>query len=328
MKTSVDTSLEQVAGKRILVLGDVMLDHYIWGDVERISPEAPVPVVRVSSENDMPGAAANVAVNLAALDAQPVMLSIIGADRAGERLRELLEQHNVDCRYLVTDDKLQTTCKERIIARSQHVVRVDWDTVLDRETLERSNILSAFTRALGECDGIVIQDYNKGMLNQKFFDIARDVDIPVVVDPNRYHSIRYHGTVATPNLEEARILAGSPCSTTEAIDRLPDIARRIFERHDLEHLVITLGERGIALCEPSGSVQTHPAARTHNVYDVSGAGDTVAAVLAAALSAGVELWTACLLANAAGSIVVGKMGTATTSREEIQNLIETTGLTG
>ena len=320
-------ALKQISGKRILVIGDVMLDHYVWGDVERISPEAPVPVVRVSRENDMPGAAANVAVNLAAIDAQPVMLSIIGNDRDGQRLRELLEQHNVDCSCLISDDRLHTTRKERILAQSQHVVRVDRDGLLDRSAIEQSDILSVFTKALESCDAVVIQDYNKGLISQKFFDIVRKATVPVVVDPNRYHSVRYHGSVATPNLEEARILAGSPCSSLDSLERLQDIARKLFERHDLEHLVITLGEHGIALCDRSGAVKTRPVAQTHNVYDVSGAGDTVAAVLAATLAGGVDLWTACCLANVAGSIVVGKMGTATTTRKEIQNLVDATGLT-
>ncbi len=319
-------ALERIAGKRVLVIGDVMLDHYVWGDVNRISPEAPVPVVRVTRENDMPGAAANVAVNLAALDACPVMFSIIGNDREGRRLRELLEQKHVDCRFLVADDKLATTRKVRIIARSQHVVRVDWDGMLAYEAVERSGLQLKFEQSLAECDAVIVQDYNKGLVTQAFFDMIREARVPVIVDPNRYHSVRYAGTVVTPNLEEARIVSGVSCESEEALQRLPEIAAGIFARHAVEHAVITLGEHGIALCERTGEIRTCPVAQTHEVYDVSGAGDTVAAVLGGMLAGKADLWTACLIANAAGSIVVGKMGTATTTRSEIQHLLDANDL--
>jgi len=317
--------IESIKDKRVIVFGDVVLDHYVWGDVERISPEAPVPVVRVHHENDMPGAAANVAMNLAALDARAIMIGMVGDDADGQRLRELLQQHNVDCTYLLAAPGERTTRKTRIIARNQHVVRVDWDTLLSHDTVRRSGALNAFERALPACDAVIIQDYNKGLIQPALFDLVKTISKPVIVDPNRYHAITYRGMIATPNLEEARILSGVACSSADAIAHLPEIAKGFFARHDVESLLITLGDKGIALCARDGAVQRCPAAKAHSVYDVSGAGDTVCAVLAAALAAGTPLWPACQLANIAGGIVVGKMGTATTTRAELQELLDAVG---
>lgn len=317
--------IESIKDKRVIVIGDVVLDHYVWGDVERISPEAPVPVVRVQRENDMPGAAANVAMNLSALDARAIMIGVVGDDTDGQRLRELLKQQNVDCTYLLTAPGVRTTRKTRIIARNQHVVRVDWDTVLAPDIVRHTGVMNAFERALPACDAVIIQDYNKGLIQPALFDLVKTISKPVIVDPNRYHSITYRGMIATPNLEEARILSGVACSSAEAIMHLPEIAHSFFARHDVEHLLITLGEKGIALCAREGAVQRCPAAKSHSVYDVSGAGDTVCAVLAAALAGGAPLWPACQLANMAGGIVVGKMGTATTTRAELQELLDAVG---
>jgi len=318
--------IENMKGKRVIVVGDVVLDHYVWGDVERISPEAPVPVVRVHEENDMPGAAANVAMNLAALDARAIMIGVVGDDADGQRLRELLQQHNVDCTYLLSTPGLRTTRKTRIIARNQHVVRVDWDTVLTTEIARQSGVMNAVERALPACDALIIQDYHKGLIQPALFDLVKCITIPVIVDPNRYHTITYRGMVATPNLEEARILSGVACSGADALACLPAIAEAFFARHDVENLLITLGEKGIALCARDGAIQRCQAAKSHNVYDVSGAGDTVCAVLSAALAGGAPLWPASQLANMAGGIVVGKMGTATTTRIELQELLGQVGM--
>ncbi len=313
--------LKKIAGAKILVIGDVVLDHFVWGDVERISPEAPVPVVRVVKEEDMPGAAANVALNLASLDAKPVMLSIIGEDFDGNRLRELLQKNNVNCDFLTADSSKKTTRKTRIIARSQHVVRVDWDTIIDENITVKHNISDKILNAADDCDAVIVQDYNKGMINQSIFSLLDKIDIPVIIDPNRYHSITYSGFIATPNAEEAKILAGFDIENDKVIELLPEIAKSIFKKHNLEKLLITLSENGLALCEKNGNIFKMPVAQTHNVYDVSGAGDTVVAALAAAVAKNIDTWEACKIANAAAAIVVGKMGTATTTRQEIQNLI-------
>jgi D-beta-D-heptose 7-phosphate kinase/D-beta-D-heptose 1-phosphate adenosyltransferase len=194
--------------------------------------------------------------------------------------------------------------------------------MLDTPIVRQCGIFSALEHAMPVCDAVIVQDYNKGLVQPEMLEMMAGTNVPVVVDPNRYHSLRYRGTVATPNLEEARILSGAQCASADAINHLPELAQGVFERHDLGALVITLGEKGIALCEPEGGVRTRPVAVTHDVYDVSGAGDTVCAVLAVALAAGTDMWEACELANAAGGIVVGKMGTATTTRAEIQALLD------
>ncbi len=313
--------LKKLAGAKVLVIGDVVLDHFVWGEVDRISPEAPVPIVRVLKEDDMPGAAANVALNLASIDARPVMLSVIGNDNDGNRLRELLLNNNVDCNYLKIDSGRKTTRKTRIIARSQHVVRVDWDSKIDSDVISRHNILSSIEKAISDCEAVIVQDYNKGMIQQSVFDLLENADVPVIIDPNRYHSIKYFGTLATPNADEAEILSGVNIGNDEVIDHLPEIADAIFKRNNLEKLIITLSEKGLALCDKNGEIKTMPVAKTHSVYDVSGAGDTIVAALAAALAKGIDTWEACKIANAAAAIVVGKMGTATATRLEIQKLL-------
>jgi len=239
--------LKKIAGAKVLVIGDVVLDHFVWGEVDRISPEAPVPVVRVLKEDDMPGAAANVAINLASIDANPVMLSIIGDDNDGNRLRDLLLNQNVDCDYLTVDKGRKTTRKTRIIARSQHVVRVDWDTKIDNEVISRHNILSSIEKALKDCDAVVVQDYNKGMIQQSVFELLENVDIPVIIDPNRYHNVKYFGMLATPNSDEAKILSGVNIGNDHISDHLAEIANAIFERHNLNQLIITLSENGLFL---------------------------------------------------------------------------------
>ena len=310
---------DKLKNKRILVVGDVILDHFVWGNVSRISPEAPVPVVSVNHETYMPGGAANVANNLVALGAKPIICSIIGKDSNGERLRFLLESKNVDCSGLVANENVKTIQKTRIIAQAQHVVRVDWDFSTDEKIVLSQIFLENFKLAINNCDAIIIQDHNKGIIRQQLFNLLKTTEIPVIIDPNRYNSVKYSGSVITPNFEEAKILAGVPFNVSITEKSLKLISDKIFEKHDLDNIVITLSENGIALCEKNGNIKVQPVAKSCDVFDVSGAGDTVVSVLACARAANVDLWTACSLANIAGSIVVGKMGTATTTFEEIKN---------
>lgn len=322
LKSKVQPILESMASRRVLVVGDVMLDHYVRGEVTRISPEAPVPVVRVTGESDMPGAAANVAMNLAALGVTPVMVGALGDDRDGQHLRDLLDRAGVDCSGLVVDKNIPTTRKVRIIARSQHLVRVDWDGVVQEEDAVRQELAAVAARLAPSCDVAILQDYNKGLIDDSLNGVLVQSGKPVLVDPNRYRKTSYSGFLATPNLEEALILSGYR-PRGDVLDELPELAQAFFARHSVEHLVVTLSEHGIALCEPDGTVKRAPAASFHGVFDVSGAGDTVVAVLAAALASGAELWEACRMANIAGGIVVGKSGTACTTREELlQNIPE------
>ena len=315
-KNKIQSILGGMRGRRVLVVGDVMLDHYVRGEVSRISPEAPVPIVRVTNETDMPGAAANVAMNLASLDLAPVMVGAVGDDRDGEHLRALLEKNGVDCSGLIVDENISTTRKMRMIARSQHLLRVDWDGVLPDDDPVRSKLYSVVDKLAKTCDVCILQDYNKGLIDQELNDRLVASKRPVLVDPNRYTRRPYKGTLATPNLEEALILSQYR-PKKNPIEELPALAEAFFARHQMEHLVITLSEHGIALCEKDGEVLRAPAASYHGVFDVSGAGDTVMAVLAAAMAASADLWDACRIANIAGGIVVGKSGTACTTRQEL-----------
>ena len=309
---------DKLKDKKILVVGDVILDHFVWGYVSRISPEAPVPIVTVERENDMPGGAANVANNLVALGSTPIISSIIGEDNEGKRLRKLLESKNVDCSFLVTNKNIKTIVKSRIIAQAQHVVRVDWDFIIEKKIVLSSDFLEKFETAISSCDAIIVQDHNKGIIRQQIFDILKTATAPIIIDPNRYNTIKYAGSIITPNFEEAKILSGASFDGSISENSLKEISEKIFEKHDLKKIVITLSEKGIALCEKNGNIKIQPVAKSSDVFDVSGAGDTVVSVLACALATDVDLWTACTLANIAGGIVVGKMGTATTTFDEIK----------
>jgi rfaE bifunctional protein kinase chain/domain len=319
-KNKIEETLDRMAGRRVLVAGDVMLDHFVRGEVNRISPEAPVPVVRVTSESDMPGAAANVAMNLASLGAVPVMVGAIGDDADGAHLKDLLTKAGVDCSGLIVDPNIHTTRKVRIIARSQHVVRVDWDGVIKDGDNVHEKLYHTAKELSSTCEVLILQDYNKGLCDQALNEALASSGKTLLVDPNRYCATPYSGTFATPNLEEALILSGYTPKTS-ALEELDRVAEAFFRRHNVESLVITLSEHGIALCERSGAVMRAKAATLRGVFDVSGAGDTVVAVLGAALAAGASPWDACQLANVAGGIVVGKSGTASTTIEELrQNL--------
>lgn len=317
-KNKVENILAGIKGCRVLVVGDVMLDHFVRGEVNRISPEAPVPVVRVTSESDMPGAAANVAMNLASLGAVPVMVGAIGNDADGSHLKDLLTKAGVDCSGLIVDENIHTTRKVRIIARSQHVVRVDWDGIVSEDDAVHASLLKACEKLAPSCDVLILQDYNKGLCGKELNDTLARSGKPLLVDPNRYCKEPYSGTLATPNLEEALILSGYK-PKGQPVDELSGIAEAFFARHSVNSLVITLSEHGIALCERSGEIKRAKAATLRGVFDVSGAGDTVVAVLAASLAAGGELWDACRIANIAGGIVVGKSGTASTTVEELKS---------
>ena len=324
MKNSLYQKLKKFNQCNIAVLGDIMLDNFVWGEVHRISPEAPVPVVHVVREENMPGAAANVAVNLAALGVTAQMVSVIGNDFDGKLLKQKLCECGVTCNLLVNDPNRKTTRKTRIIAKAQHVVRVDWDAIFNNNNPKIiQKLLKNLDIAIKNSDAIIIQDYNKGLITEKLIEHANKYGKIVIIDPNRYQTLKYKGTVITPNLEEAICLSGLNISMKEALNKLELISKKIFEKHEIQYVVITLSEHGIALCDKSGNVRKVPAARTHDIYDVSGAGDTVVAVLAAALASDIDIWKACQLANIAGAIVVGKMGTASTTVKEITELIET-----
>lgn len=304
-------SKESLAVRRVLVVGDVMLDRYWFGAVERISPEAPVPVVRVSNEEDRLGGAANVALNVKTLGARATLLSMVGHDEAAGRLRALLAEQGVDA-ILGDDAKLQTIVKLRVIGRSQQLLRVDFEKEPDFEVL--ASMLGDFEQALPSHDVVLFSDYGKGGLAHipRMIELAKQAGKPVLIDPKGSDYSRYAGaTVITPNRAELAQVVGA-WSDEETLHRRAQVLR---EELGLQVLLLTRSEEGMTLFDAEGAC--HVPAQTREVYDVTGAGDTVIATTAAMLACGMPLREAMALANRAGGIVVGKFGTAHVSYEEL-----------
>jgi rfaE bifunctional protein kinase chain/domain len=305
------TYRDAVARTRLLVVGDVMLDRYWFGDVERISPEAPVPVVKIARNEERPGGAANVARNAAALGAQVTLISVVGDDEAGRILEKLLAGDRVRT-SLHRDASVPTTVKLRVIGRQQQLLRIDFETVPSHEILATK--LADYERALPEFDAVVLSDYGKGGLAhiERMIEQARARGTPVLVDPKGEDYRRYRGaTLLTPNRTEFREVAGR--WRTEA--ELASKAQQLRAELALEALLITRSEDGMSLFTDAGAVNIP--AQTREVYDVSGAGDTVIATLGALLGAGADLATAVRIANQAAGIVVGKLGTAVVHPDEL-----------
>ena len=297
---------------RVLIVGDVMLDRYWFGEVNRISPEAPVPVVKVERVEERPGGAANVARNAAALGAQVMLLSVVGVDEAGQTLARLLDAEGI-ANGLHKDPQLSTTVKLRVIGRQQQLLRVDFETWPTHEVLRAK--LSEFEQRLAQCDAVILSDYGKGGLAHisDMIRLARAAGKPVLVDPKGDDFARYAGaTLLTPNRAELRAVIGRWASDAELADR----AQQLRIRLGLEALLVTRSEEGMSLFSAAG--MWHEAALAREVYDVSGAGDTVIATLAVMLGSGIDMVGAMRIANRAAGIVVGKFGTATCTLAELQ----------
>lgn len=303
---------EQFAKTKLLVVGDVMLDRYWFGDSDRISPEAPVPVVQVSKVDERLGGAANVARNVAALGANTTILGVVGADEAGHRITELLTQSGVNSQ-LEIDSKVPTTVKLRVIARQQQLIRLDFEETPSQTALEQK--LARFEKALGTADVLVLSDYGKGALSQvaAMIEYARAHNKVILVDPKGEDYEKYRGaTVITPNRSELRQVVGRWIDEADLTQRAQDLRRSL----GIQALLLTRSEEGMSLFTEQGV--SHVFAEAREVFDVSGAGDTVIATLAVALAAQWPLDRAMALANRAGGIVVGKLGTATVTSEELQ----------
>jgi rfaE bifunctional protein kinase chain/domain len=291
---------------RVLVVGDAMLDRYWYGEVDRISPEAPVPIVKIDpkQEKELPGGAANVARNAAALGAQVTLLSVVGADEPGTRLEMLLRRERVRPQ-LHRDRSVKTTVKLRVIARHQQLLRVDFETPPSHEVLATK--LRDFQRMLDQVDVVILSDYGKGGLTHiaKMIGLARRAGRTVLVDPKGEDYSRYRGaTLITPNRSEFRQVAGAWKDERELTERAQQLRRKL----GAEALLITRSEEGMTLYQEGA--RFHVGAQAREVFDVSGAGDTVIATLGAALASGMRMKDAVKLANRAGGIVVGKLGTA------------------
>ena len=303
---------EQFSKTRLLVVGDVMLDRYWFGDTKRISPEAPVPIVQVEKIDERLGGAANVARNVAALGAQTTILGIAGNDEPGKRVIELLKASGVDSQ-LEIDAKVPTIVKLRVIARQQQLIRLDFEETPSEQALAHK--LERFEKLVGSADVVILSDYGKGALGQvaHMIEQARAQKKIVLVDPKGEDYEKYRGaTVLTPNRSELRQVVGQWSSEEDLTRRAQDLRRSL----NLQALLLTRSEEGMSLFTEQGVSQVKAQAR--EVFDVSGAGDTVIATLAVALAAEWPLEKAMGLANRAGGIVVGKLGTATVTSEELQ----------
>ena len=302
---------ERLAAARVLVVGDAMLDRYWHGAVDRISPEAPVPVVKVTREEERVGAAANVAYNIATLGAKASFLGVVGDDEPGHRLEAMLRQTGI-ATHLKRDAGLRTTVKLRVIGRHQQLLRMDFENEPDHEALASQT--QEFARLAPEHDAVLFSDYGKGGLAHipAMIQAARAAGKAVLVDPKGSDYSRYAGaTLITPNRLELQQVIGAWRSDGELLEKAHNLRTKLR----LDTLLLTLGEDGMTLFDAAGEV--HIAAQAREVFDVTGAGDTVIATLAALVAAGMSPREAMPFANKAGGIVVGKFGTATVSYEEL-----------
>jgi rfaE bifunctional protein kinase chain/domain len=317
--------LAQAAQTRILVLGDVMLDQFIWGSVARISPEAPVPVVDFERESFMPGGAANVARNLTALKINAELFGVIGRDPSAQELKRLLLSHQIGCRGLLAHPGRRTSVKTRIVAHKQQVVRIDRETRDGLSDTMTSRLVAALEAQLPRCAGVIVGDYGKGVVTQAVLDRVKSAcharGIWLSFDPKPVHRLNLSDlSLITPNRKETFELANLPDDTKKpdpfADANLMRAARELLDKLRPALLLITLGELGMLLCQRNQK-PIHIPTVAREVFDVSGAGDTVIASFTLAIAAGASPLEAAILSNHAAGIVVGKIGTATVAPEEL-----------
>jgi len=318
-------TLNRFRRQNILVIGDVMLDQFLWGKVSRISPEAPVPVVEVTRESSFPGGAANVARNLYDLGAKVHILGVIGRDREGDVLQRILRGNQVNTQGLLTDPHRPTTVKSRIVAHNQQVVRFDRESSAAILPALQDKLFHRFMRTLPQVDAVIFEDYAKGLFTQDSLDqmlgLARQKSKITAADPNPRRILNYRQlTAITPNRHEAFVAAGVP--SAEPVDdvlrdtALMSVGEILLQKWEPENLLVTLGEHGMCLFR-RGKKPHHIPTVAQEVFDVSGAGDTAIATLVLALAAGADPAAAAEIANHAAGVVVGKIGTATCSTEEL-----------
>jgi D-beta-D-heptose 7-phosphate kinase/D-beta-D-heptose 1-phosphate adenosyltransferase len=320
-EAALQSVLRAFPGKKVLVVGDVMVDEYIWGQVRRISPEAPVPVVEVQRRSYAPGGAANTAANIVALSGKVSLLGVVGRDHSADRLLDALRLRGVDTDGLIADDERPTTAKTRVIGHSQQVVRIDHEDVSTLPLAVENALLAAAEAALQTADACVLSDYAKGIVSPRFAEqfirLVRTAGKPVVVDPKGTNFTKYRGaTVVKPNLAEAGQVLNQ---TIAGMEQILAAGARLVEILGGSAVLLTRGAQGLSLFTPDAE-PVHVSAEARDVYDVTGAGDTAVGTLALALAAQATLEQAARLANRAASIVVGKLGTATVSLPELLSL--------
>jgi D-glycero-beta-D-manno-heptose-7-phosphate kinase len=304
--------------QRVLVLGDVMLDEFVWGRVARISPEAPVPVVEVLGHSFHLGGAGNVAANVRALGGRAMLAGVVGRDAAGEQVEAALAARRVESRLVASDTGRPTTVKTRIVAHNQQIVRTDREDASDVPAEAERALLEAVRRELPSCGALVLSDYQKGAVTagllRRTLALARRHHVPVLVDPKLRHFRLYRGvSVVTPNQLEAEQATGL---RIRGEDDLAEAGRRILKMLDCQAVLITRGEHGLVLF-PHGRAPVPVPSAAREVFDVTGAGDSVIATMALALAAGASLTEAAVLANCAAGVVVAKVGTAQASPAEV-----------
>jgi rfaE bifunctional protein kinase chain/domain len=315
--------IKRFAHLKALVIGDLMLDHFLWGSVSRISPEAPVPVVEVTRETEMPGGAGNVALNMAALGADIFVAGVIGQDRAGDRLLTLLQRFPVHLESVVRAPDRPTILKTRVIAHHQQVVRVDREVRSELSADIRRQLMEQVEALIPRVDAVILSDYGKGVIHPGLINMlipmARKKGIPITVDPKVENFAQYRQvTCVTPNLQEA--MAGAHITKVSSEEEIEKLGKQILQKLKADSVLITRGEKGMSLFEKK-KPPVHIPTRAREVYDVTGAGDTVISTLTLALAAGAPLRIAAELANHAAGIVVGKLGTAAVSRSELEGAL-------
>lgn len=315
MRNLLPKTLPDFQNRKILVLGDVMLDRYLFGDTSRISPEAPIPIVKISHCDDRPGGAANVALNIAALGAKVILIGATGDDSAATTLREQLDNSRVE-HYLTSTKEIDTIIKLRVLSRHQQLLRLDFEKKLPLSL--HASLQKSFEQVIHEVDLVILSDYLKGTLSdpQSFIQTARKAKVPVLVDPKGQNfNIYRHAEIITPNLKEFETIMGS-CESEQEIFRK---GRELLQQYDINALLITRSEDGMTLIQ--NNQEDHLPAYAREVFDVTGAGDTVIATLGVAVAAELPLLSATALANLAASLVVGKLGAASISKPELQAAI-------
>jgi D-glycero-beta-D-manno-heptose-7-phosphate kinase len=314
----VEQILNGFSGKTILILGDVMLDEFIWGNVARISPEAPVPVVEVLGETYRLGGSANVAANIRALDGKPIPIGVVGRDPASQRVEDLLQASKIEASGLARADR-PTTVKTRIIAHSQQIVRTDREDKKPLSPELSRELADLFLKHLSQSAAVIVSDYDKGMVSRELLSAvlpkARSANVPIYLDPKVHHADYYTPiTLITPNQREAELLTGTTIDSHAALEQA---GRKLLQQFECEFALITRGEAGMSLFTASGNRSHHMPTFAREVFDVTGAGDTVIATLALARAGGATMEEAAIMANHAAGIVVGKLGTATLDRSEL-----------
>ncbi len=326
-ETRLKELFENFKRKRIAVVGDLMLDRYFWGSVARISPEAPVPVVEIESESARLGGAANVAHNIKSLGGEPMLIGVVGNDNSGNLLRDILIENRFTTAGLIVDETRPTTVKTRVIAHSQHVVRIDRETKADISYTLQHKILDVLRQNIHSLDAIILEDYDKGVivksLIKQLVDLANEYRKIVTADPKFNNFFDYRGvTVFKPNRKEVEEVMGIKLVDDATVE---EAGKALMERLQVKNVLLTRGERGMTLFEQDGSV-THVATIARKVADVSGAGDTVISTLTVALAGGANVREAATLANYAGGIVCEEVGIVPIAREALLSAVMTDSL--